>query len=55
MPKDKSKVVQRAEKPYGRKSSVRQLEDFEIVKSRFESLAMPDSEKDTEKVDTSST
>ena len=61
MPKDKSKVVQREEKPYGRKSSNRQLEDFELAKNLFESLAMSDTEKEVEngnksnKGDTSST
>ena len=55
MPKDKSKVVQREEKPYGRKSSNRQLEDFELVKNLFESLAMSDTEKEVENGDKSST
>ena len=55
MPKDKSKVVQREEKPYGRKSSNRHLEDFELVKNLFESLAMSDTEKEVENGDKSST
>ena len=61
MPKDKSKVVQREEKPYEKKSSVRPLEDFELLKNQFENLAMSDSEKEVEdgnksnKGDTSST
>ena len=48
MPKDKSKVVQREEKPYEKKSSVRPLEDFELLKNQFEILAMSDSEKEVE-------
>ena len=38
----KSKVVQRAERPYKKKSSVRPLEDLELEKSLFENLAMSD-------------
>ena len=49
MPKKKSKVVQRAERPYKKKSSVRQLEDLELAKSLFENLAMSDTEKEAEK------
>ena len=55
MPKNKTKAVQRKEKPYEKKFSVKPPENLELVKNLFENLAMSGIEKEDEKDNTSNT